>query len=117
MTFIFTGAGKHRSHRSLCHLSETHHIMLRSAIIRASRTLVASSPRLSQSLVRRTVRPSFTNFNTPNTITRVTAVRCYASGSGLSQEEVTGRILDLLKNFDKVGFTLGARSDGAGAEN
>ena len=32
----------------------------------------------------------------------VEARRGYASGSGLAQEEVTGRILDLLKNFDKV---------------
>jgi hypothetical protein len=30
------------------------------------------------------------------------AVRCYAASAGLSQEEVTGRIMDLLKNFDKV---------------
>jgi NADH dehydrogenase (ubiquinone) 1 alpha/beta subcomplex 1 len=30
------------------------------------------------------------------------AVRCYASSAGLSQDEVQGRILDLLKNFDKV---------------
>jgi NADH dehydrogenase (ubiquinone) 1 alpha/beta subcomplex 1 len=29
-------------------------------------------------------------------------VRYYASGSGLGKEEVTGRIVDLLKNFDKV---------------
>jgi NADH dehydrogenase (ubiquinone) 1 alpha/beta subcomplex 1 len=34
----------------------------------------------------------------------ISAVRCYASASGLGQEEVTGRILDLLKNFDKVCF-------------
>lgn len=30
------------------------------------------------------------------------AVRCYAASAGLSQEEVNGRIMDLLKNFDKV---------------
>jgi NADH dehydrogenase (ubiquinone) 1 alpha/beta subcomplex 1 len=30
------------------------------------------------------------------------AVRSYASSAGLSQDEVQGRILDLLKNFDKV---------------
>ena len=35
-------------------------------------------------------------------VSRIAAVRCYAAGSGLNQEEVTGRILDLLKNFDKV---------------
>jgi hypothetical protein len=30
------------------------------------------------------------------------AVRCYSASAGLSQDEVTGRIMDLLKNFDKV---------------
>jgi NADH dehydrogenase (ubiquinone) 1 alpha/beta subcomplex 1 len=30
------------------------------------------------------------------------AVRCYAASAGLSKDEVQGRILDLLKNFDKV---------------
>lgn len=30
------------------------------------------------------------------------AVRSYASSAGLSQDEVQGRIMDLLKNFDKV---------------
>lgn len=30
------------------------------------------------------------------------AVRCYAASAGLSRDEVTGRIMDLLKNFDKV---------------
>ncbi|KAI7515532.1 hypothetical protein KC316_g21445, partial [Hortaea werneckii] len=34
--------------------------------------------------------------------TSISAIRSYASSSGLSQDEVTGRILDLLKNFDKV---------------
>ncbi|EHY58339.1 mitochondrial acyl carrier protein [Exophiala dermatitidis] len=28
--------------------------------------------------------------------------RCYSAPSGLSKEEVQGRIMDLLKNFDKV---------------
>lgn len=30
------------------------------------------------------------------------AVRAYSAHAGLNQEEVQGRILDLLKNFDKV---------------
>ena len=36
------------------------------------------------------------------------AVRCYAASAGLSRDEVTGRIMDLLKNFDKV---MGMRSN------
>ncbi len=30
------------------------------------------------------------------------AIRCYSASAGLTQEEVLGRIMDLLKNFDKV---------------
>ncbi|KAI9052453.1 hypothetical protein LZ554_003798 [Drepanopeziza brunnea f. sp. 'monogermtubi'] len=30
------------------------------------------------------------------------AVRCYSAAAGLSKTEVEGRIVDLLKNFDKV---------------
>ena len=29
-------------------------------------------------------------------------VRCYSAPAGLSKQEVEGRIMDLLKNFDKV---------------
>ena len=34
--------------------------------------------------------------------TFVSAVRCYSAHAGLSKDEIQGRILDLLKNFDKV---------------
>jgi len=34
------------------------------------------------------------------------AVRGYAASSGMSKPEVEGRILDLLKGFDKVGTPL-----------
>jgi hypothetical protein len=36
------------------------------------------------------------------------AVRCYSASAGLSQTEVTGRIMDLLKNFDKVHLSSAA---------
>ena len=32
----------------------------------------------------------------------VPSIRFYSAHAGLSQDEVQGRILDLLKNFDKV---------------
>lgn len=76
--------------------------MLRTALARASRAITATAPRVSQLPVRRTIQSPFASLNASNPITRLTAIRCYASGSGLNQEEVTGRILDLLKNFDKV---------------
>ena len=34
-------------------------------------------------------------------------IRCYSAPAGLSKPEVEGRIMDLLKNFDKVGFRDG----------
>lgn len=38
------------------------------------------------------------------------AVRCYSAASGLSKTEIEGRIIDLLKNFDKVrAYTNGHR--------
>jgi hypothetical protein len=41
------------------------------------------------------------------------AVRCYAASAGLSKDEVTGRIMDLLKNFDKVnGYATGFLGSG-----
>lgn len=36
------------------------------------------------------------------------AVRCYAAGSGLSKEDVEGRITSLLAGFDKVRFCVGS---------
>jgi hypothetical protein len=54
------------------------------------------------------------SFFQPKQITPSTyfqAVRCYAASAGLNQEEVTGRIMDLLKNFDKVSMLRsGARA-------
>lgn len=34
------------------------------------------------------------------------AARCYSAASGLQKPEVEGRIVDLLKNFDKVSSSL-----------
>jgi hypothetical protein len=57
-----------------------------------------------------------TSFFQPKQITPPTyfqAARCYSASAGLSQDEVTGRIMDLLKNFDKVRvFVLCASSNG-----
>ncbi|KAK3618619.1 mitochondrial acyl carrier protein [Elasticomyces elasticus] len=75
--------------------------MYRTAILRAARAAVQAAPRVQ--------RPAFRAAQTPFVAPRITtpafsisAIRCYASASGLGQEEVAGRIMDLLKNFDKV---------------
>lgn len=75
--------------------------MFRTSIVRSARAVAQTSARTySTPAFRRAVTP-FAALRTPAPVSRITAVRCYAS-AGLNQEEVTGRILDLLKNFDKV---------------
>ena len=77
--------------------------MFRSSIVRSARAVAQASARsYSTPAFRRAVPTPFAAAWTPAPVSRITAVRCYAAGSGLNQEEVTGRILDLLKNFDKV---------------
>ena len=76
--------------------------MFRTALTRSARSLAQASARTQQPLVRRAVASPFLQSRISKPAFAVPAVRCYASSSGLGQEEVTGRILDLLKNFDKV---------------
>lgn len=76
--------------------------MFRTAITRSARAIAQTSSRsYSSPAVRRAVT-QFASRITPAPVSRIAAIRCYASGGGLNQEEVTGRIMDLLKNFDKV---------------
>ncbi|KAF9696590.1 mitochondrial acyl carrier protein [Ascochyta clinopodiicola] len=74
--------------------------MFRTALLRSARSAVRAAPRCQASIAR----PARA-FVQPKQITPAAyfqAVRSYASSAGLSQEEVQGRIMDLLKNFDKV---------------
>ncbi|EXJ67232.1 NADH dehydrogenase (ubiquinone) 1 alpha/beta subcomplex 1 [Cladophialophora psammophila CBS 110553] len=58
-----------------------------------SRQLPAFRSRISTSLLQSSrVTPSFV----------IPSIRYYSAPAGLSKEEVQGRIMDLLKNFDKV---------------
>ena len=59
-------------------------------------------------MARPVARASFFQPKQTSPSTYFQAVRCYAASAGLSQDEVTGRIMDLLKNFDKV---MGMRSN------
>ena len=76
--------------------------MFRTALARSARCLAQTCTRTQQPLVRRAVASPFISTRISTPAISLSAVRCYASGAGLAQEEVTGRILDLLKNFDKV---------------
>ncbi|KAM3413954.1 Acyl carrier protein [Cercospora zeina] len=75
--------------------------MFRTALLRATRAAAQSSVRAAP-VARTAVRSPFVTSRISSPATRIAAIRCYASSSGLGQEEVTGRILDLLKGFDKV---------------
>ncbi|CAK4031746.1 acyl carrier [Lecanosticta acicola] len=74
--------------------------MFRTALLRSARTLSARAA--VPAFRTAAIRSPFITSRVSSPATTISAVRCYASGSGLGQEEVTGRILDLLKNFDKV---------------
>lgn len=90
-------------HPAYTSISHTTAAMFRTSIARSARAVAQASARsYSTPAFRRAIPTPFASAWTPAPVSRITAVRCYAAGSGLNQEEVTGRILDLLKNFDKV---------------
>ncbi|KAH0292612.1 acyl carrier protein [Aureobasidium namibiae CBS 147.97] len=76
--------------------------MFRLAVARSARCLAQAAPRVQAPITRRVAPSSFLPSTTAAPSTFVSAVRCYSAHAGLSKDEVQGRILDLLKNFDKV---------------
>ncbi|KAK4498369.1 hypothetical protein PRZ48_011027 [Zasmidium cellare] len=80
--------------------------MFRTALLRSARCVAQTSTRAAtRPAVRTAIRSPFITSRVSSPAATISAVRCYASSSGLAQEEVTGRILDLLKNFDKLSAT------------
>lgn len=70
--------------------------MFRSALVRSLRSASTQAPRAS-------ALPAFrTSFAQTTKATPSLALRFYSAPAGLSKPEVEGRIVDLLKNFDKV---------------
>ncbi|EGP86504.1 ACP1 mitochondrial matrix acyl carrier protein [Zymoseptoria tritici IPO323] len=77
--------------------------MFRNALLRSARCVAQqTSVRAARPAVRTALRSPFITSRVSAPATSISAIRCYASSAGLGQEEVTGRILDLLKNFDKL---------------
>ncbi|KAK4943738.1 mitochondrial acyl carrier protein [Elasticomyces elasticus] len=73
--------------------------MFRSAAVRALR--VATKPQFAQSL--NVTRPQLAyqiSRTAPSFV--LPSIRSYSAPAGMAREEVQGRIMDLLKNFDKV---------------
>lgn len=76
--------------------------MFRTALVRSARCLAQAAPRVQAPVASRVIPSSFAASRTAAPSLSVSAFRFYSAPSGLSQDEVQGRILDLLKNFDKV---------------
>ncbi|KAI4728337.1 acyl carrier protein [Aureobasidium sp. EXF-10728] len=76
--------------------------MFRLAVARSARCLAQAAPRVQAPITRCVAPSSFLPSTTAAPSTFVSAVRCYSAHAGLSKDEVQGRILDLLKNFDKL---------------
>ncbi|RFU30834.1 hypothetical protein B7463_g5514, partial [Scytalidium lignicola] len=75
--------------------------MFRSAIIRSARSASRQTARRSAVIARFSAPSSFVT-KSQFAPSAFQAVRCYSASSGLQKGEVEGRIVDLLKNFDKV---------------
>ena len=87
---------RYKSDIRLIHLK-----MMRAAILRSARCACSLSITSQAPLCRALLpSPSIVTRTLPNRQPWVT--RWYSAPAGLGQEEVEGRILDLLKNFDKV---------------
>lgn len=78
------------------------HSMFRTALLRSARSAARAAPRCKASMARPALRSSLLQPRQTTPSPYFQAVRCYAASAGLSQPEVLGRIMDLLKNFDKV---------------
>lgn len=82
--------------------SSTTTAMFRAAAARALR--VAARPQFTQqvNLVRPQIAASLLRNSQTTPSLLIPSIRFYSAPAGLSREEVQGRIMDLLKNFDKV---------------
>ncbi|RMY85564.1 hypothetical protein D0861_06393 [Hortaea werneckii] len=85
--------------------------MFRTAVLRSVRCAAQASTRVQRPAVQTAFRAPFVQSRISTPATSISAIRSYASSSGLSQDEVTGRILDLLKNFDKLAPTAHFTND------
>jgi len=77
-------------------------VFLRSACC-ASRSVARTSPTTSRTVAPCLSASAARYIPTP----RFTGIRYYSAPAGLSKPEVEGRIMDLLKNFDKVWLIQG----------
>ncbi|OCK96410.1 acyl carrier protein [Cenococcum geophilum 1.58] len=79
--------------------------MIRTTLLRSARTAARSAPRWQSPIAKPVARSSLFQSKQVTPVACFQAVRCYSAHGGMSKDEVQGRILDLLKNFDKVSDT------------
>ena len=75
--------------------------MFRTALLRSVKSASSHAARRASAIARPTV-PSLVFTKSQVTPSVFHAARCYSAASGLQKPEVEGRIVDLLKNFDRV---------------
>jgi NADH dehydrogenase (ubiquinone) 1 alpha/beta subcomplex 1, acyl-carrier protein len=75
--------------------------MFRTAILRSARVATRSAARWQAPIARPSVS-AFVSAQKLAPAVSLQSLRCYSAGAGLAKDEIEGRILDLLKNFDKV---------------
>ncbi|KAH7369865.1 acyl carrier protein-like protein [Rhexocercosporidium sp. MPI-PUGE-AT-0058] len=75
--------------------------MFRTAILRSARSATRQAAQKSGAIARPASQSSLLSQSrfAPSAFQ---VVRCYSAAAGLAKPEVEGRIVDLLKNFDKV---------------
>ena len=83
--------------------------MFRTVLLRSARGAAKTVQR--SGAIARLVAPSSFITKSQFAPSPFQAVRCYSAAAGLQKGEVESRIIDLLNNFDKVGFVF--RFDGA----
>jgi NADH dehydrogenase (ubiquinone) 1 alpha/beta subcomplex 1 len=76
--------------------------MFRTALLRSAQSAATQAVRRSGAIARPVAAPNTIISTSRFAPSAFQAVRCYSAAAGLSKTEVEGRIVDLLKNFDKV---------------
>ncbi|KAK7712062.1 mitochondrial acyl carrier protein [Botryosphaeria dothidea] len=79
--------------------------MFRTAILRSARGAARSVTRWQAPIARPVVPTLRAQSRQQLPAACFQAVRCYSAGGALNRDEAEGRILDLLKNFDKLSPT------------
>jgi len=76
--------------------------MFRQAIRRCATATIPQASARSLQYPTRSISPIIKSKTFATPAIKSSFIRCYSAHAGLNKDEIQGRILDLLKNFDKV---------------